>query len=200
MLYVYFSKHVCIDYYILHFTHISHNSDPSLLYTYTYIGAYMMKHYKFTAEECIGWLRIARPGCIIGPQQQWMKWIQPRMWQDGETHRIHLRSLTLTLTNPTTNTNTNNTSSSQHSTGRSTTSNRDNNNNYTSEIDDEIARKEEINKKLYNTNNNSISKSVVTTRDSGGSNHTNTTPRSLASTLHTPRNGAGGTGTYIILI
>ena len=149
----------------------------------------MMKHYKFTAEECIGWLRIARPGCIIGPQQQWMKWIQPRMWQDGETHRIHLRSLTLTLTNPTTSTANDNTSSSQHSTGRSK-------DNYTSEIDDEIARKEEINKKLYNSN----SKSVVTTRDSGGSNQTNTTPRSLASTLHTPRNGTGGTGTYITLI
>ena len=30
----------------------------------------MMKHFKFTAEECIGWLRIVRPGSIIGPQQQ----------------------------------------------------------------------------------------------------------------------------------
>ena len=26
------------------------------------IGCYMMKHYKFTAEEVIGWLRIVRPG------------------------------------------------------------------------------------------------------------------------------------------
>jgi cell division cycle 14 len=30
------------------------------------IGAYVMKHYRFTAEELIGWIRIARPGSIIG--------------------------------------------------------------------------------------------------------------------------------------
>ena len=29
----------------------------------------MMKHYGFTANECIGWLRVARPGSVIGPQQ-----------------------------------------------------------------------------------------------------------------------------------
>lgn len=28
------------------------------------IGAYLMKHYKFTAEEVIGWLRICRPGMV----------------------------------------------------------------------------------------------------------------------------------------
>lgn len=48
------------------------------------IGAYMMKHYMLTAEETIGWLRIVRPGSIIGPQQQYMKDLQHRMWREGE--------------------------------------------------------------------------------------------------------------------
>jgi cell division cycle 14 len=30
--------------------------------TGTLIGAYMMKHYKFSAAEVIGWLRLCRPG------------------------------------------------------------------------------------------------------------------------------------------
>ena len=56
------------------------------------IGAYMMKHFRFTAEEVIGWLRIVRPGSIIGPQQQFMKEIEQRMWREGELHRSRLSS------------------------------------------------------------------------------------------------------------
>jgi cell division cycle 14 len=51
------------------------------------IGCYMMKHYRATAEEIIGWFRIARPGSVIGPQQHWMKDMQPRMWREGEIYR-----------------------------------------------------------------------------------------------------------------
>ena len=47
----------------------------------------MMKHYGCTAEEVIGWLRIVRPGSVIGPQQQWMKEMQHRMWREGELYR-----------------------------------------------------------------------------------------------------------------
>lgn len=36
------------------------------------IGAYIMKHYRFTALEAIAWLRICRPGSVIGHQQQWL--------------------------------------------------------------------------------------------------------------------------------
>lgn len=57
------------------------------------IGAYMMKHYKLTAEELIGWLRIVRPGSIIGPQQQFMKDIQNRMWREGDMMRARLQQL-----------------------------------------------------------------------------------------------------------
>lgn len=49
--------------------------------TGTCIGAYMMKHHRFSAHELIGWLRLCRPGSIIGPQQQFMETIEPKMWQ-----------------------------------------------------------------------------------------------------------------------
>lgn len=58
--------------------------------TGTCIGCYMMKHYGLTAEETIGWLRVVRPGSVIGPQQQFLKDIQPRMWQEGERMRERL--------------------------------------------------------------------------------------------------------------
>lgn len=41
--------------------------------TGTLIGCYLMKHYKFTAAESIGWLRICRPGSVIGPQQNFLE-------------------------------------------------------------------------------------------------------------------------------
>lgn len=37
------------------------------------IGAYIMKHYHFTALEAIAWLRVCRPGSVIGHQQQWLE-------------------------------------------------------------------------------------------------------------------------------
>jgi cell division cycle 14 len=33
------------------------------------IALYAMKHYKFPAADFIGWIRICRPGSILGPQQ-----------------------------------------------------------------------------------------------------------------------------------
>lgn len=52
--------------------------------TGTCIGAYIMKHYKFTAREVIGWMRICRPGMVIGPQQHFLEDIQERMWREGD--------------------------------------------------------------------------------------------------------------------
>ncbi|KAI2507274.1 Dual specificity protein phosphatase [Fragilaria crotonensis] len=56
--------------------------------TGTCIGAYMMKHYKFTAAEAIGWMRICRPGMVIGPQQQFLKDIEQRMWHEGDAMKL----------------------------------------------------------------------------------------------------------------
>ena len=40
--------------------------------TGTLIAFYMMKHHSFTAREAMGWLRVMRPGSVIGPQQHFL--------------------------------------------------------------------------------------------------------------------------------
>ena len=40
--------------------------------TGTLIALYMMKHHGFTAREAMGWLRIVRPGSVIGEQQHFL--------------------------------------------------------------------------------------------------------------------------------
>ncbi|KAI0052624.1 phosphatases II [Auriscalpium vulgare] len=40
--------------------------------TGTLIGAYLVWKYGFTASEAIAFMRILRPGCVVGPQQQFM--------------------------------------------------------------------------------------------------------------------------------
>ena len=40
--------------------------------TGTLIALYMMKHHGFTAREAMGWLRIVRPGSVIGEQQHYL--------------------------------------------------------------------------------------------------------------------------------
>ncbi|PSN49835.1 Dual specificity protein phosphatase CDC14A [Blattella germanica] len=51
------------------------------------IGCYIMKHYHFTAHETIAWIRMCRPGSIIGHQQQWLEEKQSHMWLQGNLHR-----------------------------------------------------------------------------------------------------------------
>lgn len=51
------------------------------------IGCYMMKHWRWTAMEVIGWLRICRPGSIIGHQQEWLEEKQAEMWREGDQFR-----------------------------------------------------------------------------------------------------------------
>ena len=41
--------------------------------TGTLIALWMMKCHGFTANESIAWLRIVRPGCVIGPQQAYLR-------------------------------------------------------------------------------------------------------------------------------
>ncbi|XP_072019024.1 dual specificity protein phosphatase CDC14AB-like isoform X3 [Amphiura filiformis] len=55
--------------------------------TGTLIGCYMMKHYRFTAAEVIAWIRICRPGSVIGPQQNYLEEKQASMWVQGDIHR-----------------------------------------------------------------------------------------------------------------
>ncbi|CAD7000064.1 unnamed protein product, partial [Ceratitis capitata] len=51
------------------------------------ISAYIMKHYNFSALEAIAWLRLCRPGSVIGHQQQWMEDKQTWLWAEGERMR-----------------------------------------------------------------------------------------------------------------
>ena len=57
--------------------------------TGTCIGAYIMKHYRFTAAEAIGWMRICRPGMVIGPQQHFLQDIEQKMWHEGDLQRLN---------------------------------------------------------------------------------------------------------------
>ncbi|KAJ3142497.1 Dual specificity protein phosphatase cdc14a, partial [Irineochytrium annulatum] len=49
--------------------------------TGTLIAAYIMKHYKFTASEAIGLLRVLRPGSVVGPQQNYLQSMQAKLWK-----------------------------------------------------------------------------------------------------------------------
>jgi cell division cycle 14 len=51
--------------------------------TGTLIALWLMKTHRFTAREAMAWLRVARPGSVIGPQQQYLVDMQAKMWQWG---------------------------------------------------------------------------------------------------------------------
>jgi len=51
--------------------------------TGTLIALYIMKHYKWTACETIAWIRIVRPGSVIGPQQHFLREWEQTMWKAG---------------------------------------------------------------------------------------------------------------------
>uniref|UniRef100_A0A7N5ZSP7 Cell division cycle 14A n=1 Tax=Anabas testudineus TaxID=64144 RepID=A0A7N5ZSP7_ANATE len=53
--------------------------------TGTLIGCYLMKHYRFTASEAIAWIRICRPGSVIGPQQNFLEEKQSVLWLLGDS-------------------------------------------------------------------------------------------------------------------
>ncbi|XP_028833344.1 cell division cycle 14Aa isoform X1 [Denticeps clupeoides] len=59
--------------------------------TGTLIACYLMKHYRFTAAEAIAWIRICRPGSIIGPQQNFLEEKQHSLWVQGDMFRSKQR-------------------------------------------------------------------------------------------------------------
>uniref|UniRef100_A0A8C5QDA9 Cell division cycle 14A n=1 Tax=Leptobrachium leishanense TaxID=445787 RepID=A0A8C5QDA9_9ANUR len=63
--------------------------------TGTLIACYMMKHYRFTHSEAIAWIRICRPGSIIGPQQHFMEEKQTWLWLEGDLHRSKQKQIPL---------------------------------------------------------------------------------------------------------
>lgn len=51
------------------------------------IACYLMKHYRFNVGEAIAWVRICRPGSIIGIQQWWLHEKKPQLWLEGNRYR-----------------------------------------------------------------------------------------------------------------
>ena len=52
--------------------------------TGTLIAAYLIKYHHFSAREAIGYIRVCRPGSIIGEQQTYLDQIQSQLWQERE--------------------------------------------------------------------------------------------------------------------
>ncbi len=49
--------------------------------TGTLVALWLMKHAGFGADEAMGWLRIVRPGSVLGPQQEYLKACEARPWR-----------------------------------------------------------------------------------------------------------------------
>ncbi|TPX36254.1 hypothetical protein SmJEL517_g01462 [Synchytrium microbalum] len=56
--------------------------------TGTLIAAYLMKHYRFTTSEVIGYLRVMRPGSVVGPQQNFLQSLQPKLFKMTPSTRL----------------------------------------------------------------------------------------------------------------
>ena len=52
--------------------------------TGTLIGLYAIKHYHFRARDFIGWIRICRPGSVLGPQQVFLNKMEGRFLLEGK--------------------------------------------------------------------------------------------------------------------
>jgi len=51
------------------------------------IACYAMKHFGFPADAFIGFIRIMRPGSVLGPQQHFLNEIQDRCFKKGQIYR-----------------------------------------------------------------------------------------------------------------
>ena len=57
--------------------------------TGTLIGIYAMKHFQIPAEPFIGWIRIARPGSVLGPQQFYLPQVEELYLRDSPQKRMN---------------------------------------------------------------------------------------------------------------
>jgi len=70
--------------------------------TGTLIACYLMKHYAFTTLEAVAWIRLCRPGSIVGTQQYFLQEIQSKLWQIGQECRgINVLPIPMEVVTPT---------------------------------------------------------------------------------------------------
>jgi cell division cycle 14 len=65
--------------------------------TGTLIGCYAMKHFNFRAADFIGWIRLCRPGSILGPQQQFLCEMESKCKRWGDEFRSTDRGVSYQL-------------------------------------------------------------------------------------------------------
>ena len=65
--------------------------------TGTLICLWMMRKWKFTGRECIGYIRVMRPGSILGPQQEYLEQMEQEMWALGDPDIAPSRSQRLNV-------------------------------------------------------------------------------------------------------
>ena len=68
--------------------------------TGTLQSLYLMKHYGMTTPELIGWLRLCRPGSVIGPQQNFLQDMEKRMFREGDAYRRRMAEAGLPTSPP----------------------------------------------------------------------------------------------------
>ncbi|KAF8958745.1 Dual specificity protein phosphatase cdc14a [Entomortierella lignicola] len=60
--------------------------------TGTLIGVFLMRHFNMTARETIAFLRLMRPGSVVGPQQNWLAQneykIRNRSWEKDQSRSL----------------------------------------------------------------------------------------------------------------
>ena len=56
------------------------------------LGCWLMREYSMRACEAIAWLRLCRPGSVIGGQQEWMASMEAAMWKAGQARRARRTS------------------------------------------------------------------------------------------------------------
>ncbi len=81
-----------------HFLHLA-ETEPGALAVHCKAGlgrtgvlicCYMIKHYGFTAEEAMGYIRVCRPGSVLGPQQNYLLQHAPRLAYEGRSTSIDM--------------------------------------------------------------------------------------------------------------